>query len=95
MSAWWVAFGAGWIAGWITTATVLGAKLTDRDRRVFDAGVQAERDGVAPRRPVADLPGFHHPTQRERGVSDVMIVLSALTVAGLVLLASGTFGGAG
>lgn len=92
MSAWWVAFFAGWAAGAITVATVLGATLTDRDRRVFDAGVQAERDGVAPRRPVDD-PRFRHPTIRDRGASDVMIALSALTVAGLVLLASGTFGG--
>lgn len=102
MSAWWVAVGVGWVAGgvgWvaggITAATWFGVKLTVLVDEAFENGVQAERDGIAPLRPVADPPGVGHPTLRERGVSDVLIVVSALTVAGLVLLASATFGGGG
>lgn len=88
-------FVAGLVAGTIIAATWFGAKLTTLIDRAYDRGQQAERDGVIPLRPVAEIPDWQQrpPTTRDRGASDVMIALSALTVAGLILWASGTFGG--
>lgn len=96
MSAWWMAFGAGWVAGAITIAAWFGAHRVDRERRVFDEGRMAERERLVPPRPIADIPDWarrQHPAYRSRGTSDVTVALCALCVAGLILLGSGTFGG--
>lgn len=92
MSAWWVAFAAGWAAGLATAVTVMASRATDREQRIYEEGVRAGRDGLAPWRPVdADHPSHGH--HRERGVSDVTAVLGGVLCAAAVLWCSGTFGG--
>lgn len=96
MRGWWMAFAAGWISGAITVTAMIGARRVEREQRLFNEGRLAERERLVPPRPVAEVPNWHrrhHPAYRTRGTSDVTVALCALCVAGLILLASGTFGG--
>lgn len=86
MSWSWVAtFAAGFAAGALVVGVTVRFHQLDRDHLAYWRGVTDERDGLAPLRPVADLP------RNERGTVHPAL-LGALTV--LAFLAAGyTVGG--
>ena len=72
----------GIVVGSVIMGAVAGAYLSKRTQEAFDAGRRAQRDGIAPWKPIDGLPGWE---RSERGSVDAG--LAAGIVAGLVLLA--------
>ena len=79
-----VLIAVGAVGGATIVAAVAGAHLSRRTQDAFEAGRQAQRDGIAPQRPIDGLPGWE---RSERGFGAVDHVLGVGIIVGLVLAA--------
>lgn len=92
-------FLSGFATGMVIALAVASMHRLDHDVRIFNEGRQDGREGIAPRRPVGDVPGWerrNHPAFRdapERGMSDTVACLGGILTALVVLWLAATFGG--